>query len=47
MLAIGPKIRMGDGFLRAIKILRTSSFGGEVKMWAPCFKKNVEDPFEV
>jgi hypothetical protein len=41
VLAIGPKGRglkpdRGDGFLRAIKIRSTPSFGWEVKREAPC-----------
>jgi hypothetical protein len=40
VLAIGPKVRRiklgrGDGYLRAIKIRSTPSFGGEVKPLAP------------
>jgi hypothetical protein len=40
VLAIRPKVRrfkpgQGDGFLRAIKISSTPSFGGEVKLEAP------------
>jgi hypothetical protein len=43
MLAIGTKVRgfkpgQGDGFLRAIKICNTTSFGGEVNPLAPCGK---------
>jgi hypothetical protein len=54
VLDIGPKVRgfklgRGDGFLRAIKILSTPSFGGEVKPSAPCrnILRNVETHFEV
>jgi hypothetical protein len=41
VLEMGRKIRglkpgRGDGFLRAIKILSTLSFGGEVKPEVPC-----------
>jgi hypothetical protein len=41
VLAIGPSVRgfrpgRGGGFLRAIKIRSTPSFGGEVKPEAPC-----------
>jgi hypothetical protein len=41
VLAIGPKVRAfepgrGDGFLKAIKIRSTPSFGGDVKLEAPC-----------
>jgi hypothetical protein len=41
VLAIEPKVRefipgQGDGFLRAIKIRSTPSFGGEVKPSASC-----------
>jgi hypothetical protein len=41
VLAIGPKVHgfkpgRGNGFLTAIKIHSTPSFGGEVKMQAPC-----------
>jgi hypothetical protein len=43
MLAVGPKVRGlkpdgGDGFLRAIKIHSTTSFRGEVKLSALCYK---------
>jgi hypothetical protein len=43
VLAIGPKVcglkpARGDGFLRVIKIRSTLSFGGEVKLSAPCCK---------
>jgi hypothetical protein len=43
VLVIGPKVRRfksgrEDGFLRAINILSTTSFGGEVKPSAPCRK---------
>jgi hypothetical protein len=43
VLAAGPKGRRfkhgrGDGFLRAIKIRSTPSFGWEVKPRAPCRK---------
>jgi hypothetical protein len=43
VLTIGPKVRglkpgRGDGILRAIKILSTHSFGGEVKPYTPCRK---------
>jgi hypothetical protein len=54
VLDIGPKVRgfklgRGDGFLRAIKILSTPSFGGEVKPSAPCCNilRNVKTHFEV
>jgi hypothetical protein len=54
VFAVGPKVRglnpgRGDGFLRAIKIRSTSSFGGEVKPEAPCRKilRNVKKPFQV
>jgi hypothetical protein len=38
-----------DGFLRAIKICGTLSFGGEVKPLVPSHKilGHVKDPFEV
>jgi hypothetical protein len=41
VLAIGPKLRgfkccRGDGFLRALKIRSTPSFGRELKPSAPC-----------
>jgi hypothetical protein len=38
-----------DGILRAMKILSTSSFGGEVKPTAPYHKisRHVKNPFEV
>jgi hypothetical protein len=43
VLATGPKVRgfkagRGDGFLRAIKIRSTSSFGWELKPEVPCRK---------
>jgi hypothetical protein len=43
VLAIGPKVRrfkpnQGNGFLRVIKFHSTPSFGGEVKLEAPCHK---------
>jgi hypothetical protein len=43
VLAIGPKVRWfrpadDNGFLRAIEIHNTTSFGGEVKPSAPCRK---------
>jgi hypothetical protein len=43
MLAIGPPVRgfkagHGDGFSRAIKVLSTPPFGGEIKPEAPCRK---------
>jgi hypothetical protein len=43
VLAIGPKFRglkpgRGDGFLKAIEIRNTPSFGGEVKPSAACCK---------
>jgi hypothetical protein len=43
VLAIRPKVRgfipgRGDGFLRAMKICSTFSFGEEVKPEAPCCK---------
>jgi hypothetical protein len=51
VLATGPKGRgfkpgRGDGFLRVIKILRTYSFGWEVKPEAPCRKilRHVKEP---
>jgi hypothetical protein len=51
VLATGPKGRgfkpgRGDGFLRAIKICSTPSFGWEVKPEVPCRKilRHVEDP---
>jgi hypothetical protein len=49
VLAIGPKIRgfkpgRCDGFLRAIKICSTSSFGGEARPSALC--RHVRDPFK-
>jgi hypothetical protein len=50
VLATGPKGRRfkpsrGDGFLRAIKIRSTPSFGGEVKREVPCRKilRHVKD----
>jgi hypothetical protein len=51
VLAIGPKVpgfkhAKDDGFLRAIKIRSTPSFGGEVKPLAPCHKtlRHVKEP---
>jgi hypothetical protein len=51
VLATGPKGRWfkadrGDGFLRAIKISNTPSFGWEVKPEIPCRKilRHVKDP---
>jgi hypothetical protein len=51
MLATGPKDRgfklgRGNGFLRAIKIRSTPSFGWEVKPEVPCRKilQHVKDP---
>jgi hypothetical protein len=51
VLATGPKGRgfkpgRGDGFLRAIKIRSTPSFGWEVKPEVPCRKIlwHVKDP---
>jgi hypothetical protein len=51
VLAIGPKVRgfkpgRGDGFLRAIKILSTPSFQGDVKPEVTCRKilQRVKDP---
>jgi hypothetical protein len=32
------KLSRGDGFLRVIKMRSTPSFGGEVKLSAPCCK---------
>jgi hypothetical protein len=45
----GSNLVEDDGFLRAIKISSTSSFGGEVKPSAPSRKilRNVKKPFEV
>jgi hypothetical protein len=36
-----------DGFLRVIKILSTTSFGGEVKPSVPCrrFTRHVKEPY--
>jgi hypothetical protein len=51
VLAIGPKVRCSnptesDRLLRAIKISRTTSFGGEVGPSAPCRKslRHVKEP---
>jgi hypothetical protein len=50
VLATGPKSRgfkhgRGDGFLRAIKILSTPSFGCELKPEVPCkILRHVKDP---
>jgi hypothetical protein len=53
-LATGPKGRVfkpgrGDGFLRAIKIISTPSFGWEVKAEVPCRKmlRHFKDPRDV
>jgi hypothetical protein len=53
VLATGPKGRkfesgQGDGFLRAIKIRSTPSFGREVKPEVPCRKilRHVIDPLK-
>jgi hypothetical protein len=53
VLAIGTKVRgfkpgLGDGFLRAVKIRRTPSFGGEVKPEATCRKilQHVKELYE-
>jgi hypothetical protein len=50
VLATGPKVRgfepgRGDGFLRAMKIHSTPSFGWEVKPEVPCRKilRHVKD----
>jgi hypothetical protein len=50
-LPTGPKVRgfnpgRDDGFLRAIKIRSTTSFGGEVKPSVPCRKilRHVKHP---
>jgi hypothetical protein len=54
VFATGPKGRMfepgqGDGFLRAITIRSTLSFGWEVKPEVPCRKilRNVKDLLQV
>jgi hypothetical protein len=53
VLAIGLQVyghpAEGDGFLRAIKIRSTASFGGEVKPSALCHNilRHVKDPFKV
>jgi hypothetical protein len=54
VLAIGPKFHRfkpsrGDGFLRAIKVRSTPSFGGELTSSAPCHKisRHVKNSFEV
>jgi hypothetical protein len=51
VLATGPKDRgfkpgRGDGFLRAIEMRSTPSFGWEVKPEVPCRKilRHVKDP---
>jgi hypothetical protein len=53
-LVIGLRVRefnpsRGDGFLRAIKICSTPSFGGDVKPSAQCRKilRHVKNHFEV
>jgi hypothetical protein len=50
VLSIGPKgsnPAESDGFLRAIKIRSTTSFGGKVKQSVPCHTilRHVKDPF--
>jgi hypothetical protein len=54
VVATGPKVRgfkpgRGDGFLRAIKIRSTPSFGGEVKLETPCrnILRHVKEPLEI
>jgi hypothetical protein len=54
ILAIGPNVRglkpgRDDGFLGAIKIRSTTSFGGEVKPSTPFHKilRHVKERFEV
>jgi hypothetical protein len=39
----------GNGFIRAIKVPSTPSFGGEVKPSVPCWKIlwHIKEPFEV
>jgi hypothetical protein len=51
VLAIGTKVRgfkpgRGHGFLRAVKIRSTASFGGVAKPWALCFNilRHVKTP---
>jgi hypothetical protein len=53
VLAIVPRLAgffpaEGDGFLRAIKIRSSPSFGGEVKPSVPCRKilRHVREPFK-
>jgi hypothetical protein len=43
---VGSELAEGDGFLRAIKIDSTASFGGEVKPSAPRKILHVKNPFE-
>jgi hypothetical protein len=45
----GSNPAVGNGFLRAIKIRSTFSFGAEVKLLAPCRKvlRHVKETFEV
>jgi hypothetical protein len=52
VLAIRPKVhkfKPGQGFLMAIKIHSMPSFGGAVKLEAPCHTilRHVKEPFEV
>jgi hypothetical protein len=45
----GSNLAEGNGFLRAIKICNTTSFGGEVKLAVPCRKilQHVKDSYSV
>jgi hypothetical protein len=51
VLAVGYKVcpAKDDGFLRAIKVRSTTSFGQEVKPAVPCRKilRHVKDPYKV
>jgi hypothetical protein len=53
VFAIGHKVRRfkpgkGDGFLRAIKVHSTPSFGGEVNLGAPCHNnlQHIKEPYK-
>jgi hypothetical protein len=45
---VGWNLAKDDGFLTAIKIRSTTSFGGEVKLAVPCRKiiRHVEEPYK-
>jgi hypothetical protein len=46
---MGLDLTEDDGFLRAIKIHITTSFGGEAKLSVPCRKiiRHVKKPYKV